>query len=475
MGRKNRSEVFVPTEVAIVHTICKVIRRCMLLGIDPATQKNCDHRKIWIENELQRLAQFFGIDLLAFSILSTHVHQVLRSRPDIVATWTDRDVAIKWLQLCPTLQQINKDKRKQLAQAAKMIADVENAPKPDSQAANASGENPQNAAELPATPTSSTLSTSSTSPDAAGESISSAPDAAGESASAAASVPFFVIKPTEAAINKLANNAKELAALRLRLSDISWWMRLMCQRVAQWANIEEGEDGRFWRGRFRSIRLMDETAILACTAYVDLNVLRAALEDTLEKCKHTSMKLRIEELQAQAAALDPLSANANAAGGRGGGGADGEWEESAIDSARMQLVENTPSDPALRIEKALRLPIHLWLAPVEIREKDCSTTDPRRKGFLSMTLAEYILLLEWTARQLAPGKSGVTPEETPSILERLKISREIWLELMTDFDKIFSHAAGRPETLDSSATPSNGRYYMSCSARELLTEAPALA
>ncbi len=461
MGRKNRSEVFVPTEVAIVHTICKVIRRCMLLGFDPVTQKNCDHRKVWIENELQRLATFFGIDLLAFSILSTHVHQVLRSRPDIVATWTDREVAIKWLQLCPTLQQINKDKRKQLAQAAQMIADMENVPEPDSQSANSSGENPHNAAELPATPTSSAPSTSSTSPDAAGESVSSA-----------ASVPFSVIKPTEAAINKLANNAKELAALRL--SDISWWMRLMCQRVAQWANIEEGEDGRFWRGRFRAIRLMDETAILACTAYVDLNVLRAALEDTLEKCKHTSIKLRIEELQAQAAALNPLSANANAAGGRGGGGADGEWEESAIDSARMQLVENTPSDPALRIEKALRLPIHLWLAPVEIREEDCSTTDPRRKGFLSMTTAEYILLLEWTARQLAPGKSGVTPEDTPPILERLKISREIWLELMTGFDEIFSHAAGRPETLDSSATPANGRYYMSCSSRELLAESATL-
>jgi len=448
MGRKNRSEVFVPTEVAIVHTICKVIRRCMLLGFDPATQKNYDHRRVWIENEMQRLAQFFGIDLLAFSVLSNHVHQVLRSRPDIVATWTDREVAVKWLQLCPTLQQIKKNQRVQLAQAAQVIAAVENTPTADSQAAEKSGDQVQ--AELAASPTTSATS--------------EAADADGELTSTAAIEPLFVFKPSEAAINKLANNAKELAALRLRLSDISWWMRLMCQRVAQWANVEEGEEGKFWRGRFRAIRLMDEPAILACSAYVDLNPIRAILEKTLEESKHTSVKLRIEELKQQAAALDPMSAPL--------GRRDEYLTEDAKVSSRMLLVENTPSDPELRIERALRLPIHLWLAPVEIREEDCSTTHPRRKGFLSMTTAEYIELLEWTARQIVPGKSGATPEDTPPILERLKISREVWLMLTTGFDKIFSQAAGRPETLDSSVTPANGRYYISSDSRELLTDAP---
>ena len=252
----------------------------------------------------------------------------------------------------------------------------------------------------------------------------------------------------------------------------------MCQRVAQWANIEEGAEGKFWGSRFRAIRLMDEPSVLACAVYVDLNVIRSALEETLEMCKHTSAKLRIDDLEAQAAVLEQLSAKAGA--GLGGevevedkvevADADEKREESAIDSARMLLVEDTPSDPALRIQRALQLPIHLWLAPVEIREEDCSTTNPRRKGFLSMTTAEYIELLEWTARQLVPGKIGATPEETPPILERLKISREVWLMLTTDFDNIFSHAAGRPETLDSSTTPANGRYYLSCASRDLLSQ-----
>jgi len=38
------------------------------------------------------LAASLGIDLLSFSILSNHFHFILRSRPDVVATWTARRV-----------------------------------------------------------------------------------------------------------------------------------------------------------------------------------------------------------------------------------------------------------------------------------------------------------------------------------------------------------------------------------------------
>ena len=64
----------------------RVVRRCFLLGNDPVTGKNYDHRKVWIEQQLQRLAANFGIDLLCFSILSNHFHLILRSRPDVVVS-----------------------------------------------------------------------------------------------------------------------------------------------------------------------------------------------------------------------------------------------------------------------------------------------------------------------------------------------------------------------------------------------------
>jgi hypothetical protein len=74
---------------------------CFLLGTDPVTGKNFDHRKEWIEQQLHRLAACFGIDLLGFSILSNHFHLILRSRPDVVSAWDDREVARRWLMICP--------------------------------------------------------------------------------------------------------------------------------------------------------------------------------------------------------------------------------------------------------------------------------------------------------------------------------------------------------------------------------------
>ena len=72
MARMARAEVFTPEEIAIVHVINRVVRRCFLMGLDEYTGKNYDHRKRWIEDELQRVAAFFGIDLLCFAILSNH-------------------------------------------------------------------------------------------------------------------------------------------------------------------------------------------------------------------------------------------------------------------------------------------------------------------------------------------------------------------------------------------------------------------
>jgi len=97
MARLARVEVFAADEVAIVHLVNRTERRCFLVGDDPLTQKNYDHRKAWMERELEHLARFFSIDLLCFAILSNHFHLVLRSRPDVVAQWDDREVARRWL------------------------------------------------------------------------------------------------------------------------------------------------------------------------------------------------------------------------------------------------------------------------------------------------------------------------------------------------------------------------------------------
>ena len=101
MARTHRSEVFHPREIAITHVIQRCVRRCFLMGNDPDSGRNYDHRKQWLENRLQLFAAYFGIDLLCFSILSNHFHLILRSRPDVVSSWSDTEVARRWLMICP--------------------------------------------------------------------------------------------------------------------------------------------------------------------------------------------------------------------------------------------------------------------------------------------------------------------------------------------------------------------------------------
>ena len=86
MARLARVELFAADEVAIVHVMNRVVRRCFLLRDNPLTGKNYDHRKVWIEDQLRVQAAHFGIDLLGFAILSNHFHLMLRSRPDCVET-----------------------------------------------------------------------------------------------------------------------------------------------------------------------------------------------------------------------------------------------------------------------------------------------------------------------------------------------------------------------------------------------------
>lgn len=96
-----RVEVYAPDEIAIVHILNRTVRRCFLLGSDPVTEKNYEHRKVWLDEQLKRLAAQFGIDLLCQANLSNRLHLMLRSHPGVVAALQDAEVARRWLMLCP--------------------------------------------------------------------------------------------------------------------------------------------------------------------------------------------------------------------------------------------------------------------------------------------------------------------------------------------------------------------------------------
>jgi hypothetical protein len=136
------------------------------------------------------------------------------------------------------------------------------------------------------------------------------------------------------------------------------------------------------------VRLLDEASLLACAAYVDLNPIRAALAETLEQSDFTSVQRRIQTLPQTPPGVPEAGSEAEDPGpdrrSRGAGG--------------------PPRAPAA----------DRFLAPLTIDER---ATAPRvsgngggsrcsDKGFLPLSVPEYLELLDWTARQTVAGKRG---------------------------------------------------------------------
>jgi len=260
-------------------------------------------------------------------------------------------------------------------------------------------------------------------------------------------------EPIECELNSIRHDPDRLAQIRLRLSDISWWM-LLCQTIAMRANREDGETGKFWQSRYRAVRLMDEESLLACAAYVDLNPIRAALAETLEASDHTSAQRRIEAERAPAGTASD--------------------EQGQIEPSDDRQTEEVPSRNASRAPDR-------FLSPLELDERSgepgpCVNRSGTRcsdKGFLPISVADYLELLDWTARQTVPGKRGSTPADAPPILERLQVSATTWCELVSNFGRLFSTVAGHPRIVDSTRSRrGHRRFHLTARIRELLPMDP---
>ena len=68
-----------------------------------------------------------------------------------------------------------------------------------------------------------------------------------------------------------------------------------------------------------------------------------------------------------------------------------------------------------------------------------------------MTLEAYLELLDWTGRQLRAGTCGAIPAALGSILDRLRVSADRWLETVARFGRRFHRAVGLADHLNEEA------------------------
>jgi len=136
------------------------------------------------------------------------------------------------------------------------------------------------------------------------------------------------------------------------------------------------------------------------------------------------------------------------------------------------VVEKAPSSASMKSDR--------FLSPLSIDESSdpigpCESESGDRcsdKGFLprAMPIEDYLALLDWTARQVVPGKRGSTPNTLPPVLARLGWDTACWCELVSDFGRLFCSVAGRPERVDSMRCQrTQRRYPLRRRARERLT------
>lgn len=100
-------------------------------------------------------------------------------------------------------------------------------------------------------------------------------------------------EPTDQEIELELSKPDRIVELRRRLSCLSWFNAKLKEPIARRANTEDGCKGRFWDGRFRSLAVLDQDALVTVAVYVDLNAVRAGVADRLEDIQHGSIGDRI--------------------------------------------------------------------------------------------------------------------------------------------------------------------------------------
>ena len=99
-----RGDIVVDWVEGLYHCVVRCVRRAFLCGSDDYSGRSFEHRREWIRSRLKELTGSFSIEVIAYSIMSNHLHVVLRTRPDIIEELSGEEVAMRWLSIFPRIR-----------------------------------------------------------------------------------------------------------------------------------------------------------------------------------------------------------------------------------------------------------------------------------------------------------------------------------------------------------------------------------
>jgi hypothetical protein len=211
---------------------------------------------------------------------------------------------------------------------------------------------------------------------------------------------------TEDWVQTKLKEAGWVAEARQRLQSLSWFMKCLKEPLARLANRQDETRGAFFEGRFKSVAILDDEALLTACAYIDLNPVAAGIAQVPETSEHTSVKQRVDHMQAQGRTEDLTAARSGSAAG----------------AAAAAGMEESP-----------------WLCPIEDRRGLDSLREGMIKGF---SLGNYLLLVDYSGRLFREGKATIS-RELAEILQRIGSSAESWQARLEQLKRRSGRLLGR--------------------------------
>src|SRR5271157_2960690 len=78
------------------------------------------------------------------------------------------------------------------------------------------------------------------------------------------------ISATDGWVRSQRKDSRWVATARERLQSLSWFMKCLKEPLSRLANREEQTRGAFFEGRFKSVAILDEEALIVTCAYIDM-------------------------------------------------------------------------------------------------------------------------------------------------------------------------------------------------------------